>query len=90
VTVVLPIPEAPVTEQEQTDFEHECFFISPIGKEGSDERKRSDGVLEAVVKPAAGEFGLTALRADHITEGGHVTLQVLEHCSNAKRWPSPT
>lgn len=66
------------------DFEAECFFITPIGTEGSTERKRADGLLDAVVKPSADELGLTAIRADRIEEGGHITLQVLEHCANAK------
>jgi hypothetical protein len=28
-------------------LDEECFFIAPIGKEGSPERNRSDGVLLA-------------------------------------------
>lgn len=72
------------TEPLDVDFETECFFITPIGKEDSDERKRADGLLSAVIEPSAAELGLTAIRADKIEEGGHITLQVLEHCASAK------
>lgn len=68
----------------QVSFDEECFFITPIGKDDSPDRKRADGVLDAVIKPAATQLGLRPVRADMITEGGHVTLQVLEHCANAK------
>ena len=40
------------------DLEHECFFIAPIGDPGSEERKRSDGVLRFIVSKAAAELGL--------------------------------
>jgi hypothetical protein len=65
-------------------FDHECFFITPIGEEDSPERKRSDGLLQAVIEPCAKELGLETVRADKIEEGGHITLQVLDHCLNAK------
>lgn len=62
----------------------ECFFITPIGKEGSEERKRSDGVLEFIVSRAAQELSLTAVRADQIAEPGQITLQVIEHVLGAR------
>jgi hypothetical protein len=64
-------------------FEKECFFITPIGDEGSDTRRRADGVLEAIIEPAANAAGLTAVRADRIGEGGQVNLQVIEHVYRA-------
>ncbi len=63
--------------------EKECFFISPIGEEGSDVRKRADGVLNFVVRKAATELGLETVRADHISKPGHITLQVIEHVMQA-------
>jgi hypothetical protein len=65
-------------------LDSECFFITPIGDENSNERRRADGILAAVVAPAAEAHGLTAIRADQIAEGGNVTLQVIEHCIGAK------
>jgi hypothetical protein len=66
------------------ELETECFFITPIGKADSPVRKRADGMLRAVVEPAAEAVGLEAVRADKIEKGGHVTLQVLEHCAGAR------
>ncbi len=66
------------------EFERECFFITPIGLAGTSERKRADDTLRAIVEPSAEAAGLATVRADTIDEGGHITLQVLEHCINAK------
>lgn len=66
------------------DMEEECFFIAPIGSEGSTTRNRSDGVLEFIVQKAAQELGLTAVRGDQIAEPGQINLQVLDHILRAK------
>jgi hypothetical protein len=71
------VPSLPTLEQE-------CFFIAPIGKDGSEERNRSDGVLEFIVARAAQELGLRAVRADQLAEPGQITLQVIEHVLGAK------
>jgi hypothetical protein len=65
-------------------FEQECFFIAPIGDEGSPERNRSDGVLEFIVERAAAELGLTAVRSDQISEPGQITVQVIDHILHAR------
>jgi hypothetical protein len=65
-------------------FENECFFISPIGKEGTPERERNDGVRDLIVRPAAEELGLHAVRADEIGNPGQITTQVIDHVLNAK------
>jgi hypothetical protein len=62
----------------------ECFFIAPIGKEGTSERNRSDGILEFIVARAAEELGLTAIRGDQISEPGQITLQVIDHVLGAR------
>lgn len=62
----------------------ECFFISPIGQEGSPERIRSDAVLERIVGPAAADLGLQAVRGDRIAQPGEVTAQVIYHLSGAR------
>ncbi|GHH55282.1 hypothetical protein FHS35_003862 [Streptomyces umbrinus] len=66
------------------DMDAECFFIAPIGDEGSDVRNRSDGVLEFIVQKAAQELNLTAVRGDQIAEPGQINLQVLDHILRAK------
>ena len=66
------VPELPKLDKE-------CFFIAPIGAEGSEERHRSDGLLEFIVDRAAQELELTAVRADQIAEPGQITIQVIDH-----------
>ena len=65
-------------------LDEECFFIAPIGQEGSPERERSDGILEFIVDRAAHELNLTAIRADQIAEPGQITLQVIDHILGAR------
>lgn len=65
-------------------LDQECFVIAPIGDEGSEERRRSDGILNYIVRPAAEELGLTAVRADEIARPGSITLQVIEHVLEAQ------
>ena len=65
-------------------LDSECFFIAPIGKDGSPERKRSDAILKFIVARAAAELGLTAVRADQISEPGQITLQVIDHVLRAR------
>jgi hypothetical protein len=60
-----------------------CFVISPIGKEGSEIRHRSNKVLKHVITPVADECGYKAVRADNISEAGMITTQVLLHIVNA-------
>src|SRR5437870_4750918 len=65
-------------------YEDECFFIAPIGADGSDERQRSDGVLNYIVAPAVEKLGLEVIRADRIAKPGQITLQVIEHVLRAR------
>jgi hypothetical protein len=65
-------------------LEDECFFIAPIGSDGSPERMRSDGVLKFIVDRAAKELGLTAVRADQIADPGQITLQIIDHILGAR------
>lgn len=55
-----------------------CFFISPIGSEGSEVRKRADDVLNYIVKPALEEIGYKVERADESTEAGSISKSVIE------------
>jgi len=39
-----------------------CFVISPIGEEGSKERKHADRVMNEIIKPIVGDkFGYDSL-----------------------------
>lgn len=56
-----------------------CFVIAPIGDEGSEERRRSDQVLNHIIAPAAKECDYEAIRADKISEPGIITSQIIQH-----------
>lgn len=59
--------------------ERVCFVISPIGEAESETRKRSDQVFKHVIAPAVLELGYQAIRADHISEPGMITSQIIQH-----------
>ena len=56
-----------------------CFVIAPIGEQESDIRKRSDQVLEHIIRPAVESCGYKAVRADEIAEPGIITNQIIRH-----------
>jgi len=56
----------------------ECFFIAPIGDEGSKARERSNKVMEYVVKEAVSEYGYSVTRADQMDQPGSITNQVIQ------------
>ena len=60
-----------------------CFFIAPIGEPESETRKRSDQVLEHVIKPAVEVRGYSPVRADEMPEPGNITKQVIQHIVDA-------
>lgn len=70
--------------EELPSLDKQCFFIAPIGEEGSPSRDRSDGVLEFIVGRAAEELGLVAFRGDQIAQPGQITIQVLDHVLGAR------
>jgi hypothetical protein len=59
-----------------------CFVIAPIGEADSEIRKRSDQIFKHVITPTAAECGYDPLRADHISEPGMITSQVIQHIMN--------
>jgi hypothetical protein len=60
-----------------------CFVIAPIGEENSEIRKRADQIFKHVITPAAVECGYDSLRADHISEPGMITHQVIQFIMDA-------
>lgn len=69
---------------DKVDWSKICFFITPIGEEGSEERKHSDLFLTSLVEPALKEFDLKIVRADKIGSPGMITTQVLQHVMRAR------
>ena len=56
-----------------------CFVIAPIGDPGSETRRRSDQILNDVIKPVGKEGGYVTVRADVEGEPGLITHQVIQH-----------
>jgi hypothetical protein len=75
-----PAPERrSIITQEHATFETTCFYITPIGADGSEQRKHSDLFLGNIIEPALTAFGLRVVRADAIDKPGIITRQVIEY-----------
>jgi len=61
-----------------------CFFVTPIGDDGSTERKHADMMLKHLVEPVFTEFGIRVVRADKIGKSGLISQQIFEHVISAK------
>lgn len=66
------------------DWKSICFYITPIGSEGSEERKHADLFTSSLVQPALAELGLTLVRADNIGEPGMITSQIIEYLKRSR------
>jgi hypothetical protein len=66
------------------DFEQTCFYISPIGEEGSEHRIHANLFLGSLVEPALEQFNLKVVRADKIGKPGMITAQILEYILKSK------
>lgn len=66
------------------EYDTACFYVSPIGDEGSEQRKHADLFMGSLVEPALAEFGLRLVRADKIGEPGMITGQIIEHLIRSK------
>jgi len=66
--------------QSQTDLgtEKTCFIIAPIGPPESSTRKRSDDLIEYIIKPVVEALHYTPIRADKIAESGMIGKQVIQ------------
>ena len=56
-----------------------CFYITPIGADGSEQRKHADLFMEHLVVPAVEGLGLRVVRSDTIDAVGMITSQIIEH-----------
>lgn len=77
-------PEAAVeagiqkVEKSKKSWKNTCFVIAPIDQEGSEQRKHSDMLLEALIRRAL-DRDWEVIRADQITAPGMISGQVVEH-----------
>lgn len=72
------------TKDDNVPYDKICFYITPIGAEGSEQRKHSDMLLECVVAPVLDEFGMKPVRADQIDKPGIITNQILDYIIKSK------
>lgn len=54
-----------------------CFFITPIGKEKSEERKRSDNLL-VIIQEILELYQYEFIRADSYSKTGNITRQIVQ------------
>jgi hypothetical protein len=81
------VVRAPVTNAAppaNTQYEQVCFYISPIGDDGSEHRIHSDLFLGSLIEPALEEFKLKVVRADKIGKPGMITAQIIEYILKSK------
>jgi predicted nucleotide-binding protein len=55
-----------------------CFVIAPIGAEGSEVRRYSEGIYAQVLLPLLASYGYEVVRADKLTRPGSITEQIVE------------
>ncbi len=71
-------------EVSEQQWDKICFYISPIGEEGSEHRSHADLFLGSIVEPALEEFKLKVIRADKIGKAGMITAQILGYIIKSK------
>jgi len=55
---------------------HKVFVACPIGSDDSEERRRSDQLLEHIISPVAEDLNCQVTRADNIAMPGKITHQI--------------
>ena len=54
-----------------------CFIITPIGSDNSPIRRKTDGLLNNVIKPICAELNYKAIPAQEIDNSGSITNQII-------------
>jgi len=73
-------------DQDSANDNRTCFVIAPIGDERSSTRRRTDGLLDEVIRPVVGEdgIGLDVTAAHELPKPGSITKQVVQHLLSAE------
>ena len=56
-----------------------CFIISPLGLDDSETRRKADGLINSVLKPALISEGFNVIAPHEIDTPGSITRQVIQH-----------
>lgn len=83
-TPIIPRSSNSIITADHAQFESTCFYIAPIGDEGSDARKHSDLFLGSIVEPAMEPFQLAVVRADSIDKPGIITRQIIDYIMRSR------
>lgn len=83
-----PLDEQSLDVQSQgaasAEWDKLCFYVTPIGDEGTDVRRHADMMLKHLIEPVVSAVGLKTIRADKIEKSGLITQQVLEHLAYSR------
>jgi hypothetical protein len=82
--VIAPTDSVGAQAEPSDDFSKICFYITPIGDVGSEQRRHADFMMEYIIVPAIKEFGLKVVRADQMSKPGMIGKQVIEHILKSK------
>ena len=63
-------------------MDKKCFIITPIGRENSDSRRATDGLIKTVLRPVLAELGYEAAASHEMSTPGSITRQVIERLLN--------
>ncbi len=73
-----PTPKVGIPAKENGDKkETKCFIIAPIGDELSEIRRKSDGLIDAVLKPVLRDFFNIVIAPLDLQQPGSITTQVV-------------
>jgi len=67
-----------------TKWDTICFYVTPIGDEGTETRNHCDPFKNHLVEPAMKELGLTVVRSDEIGTPGIIATAIMEHIKRCK------
>lgn len=59
-----------------------CFIITPIGNEGSEIRKKADGIIDAVIEPVLNDLDFDILIPHKMNNPGSITTQIIDQILN--------
>ena len=61
-----------------------CFIITPIGDDNSIIRRKTDGLINNVIRPVCEKLNFKAIPAHEIDKPGSITSQVIQYIMNSK------
>ena len=71
------------TEKQEKTQQKSCFIITPIGGDNSEIRRKTDGLIGAIIRPVLNELGYKPVIPHEMTRPGSITDQVIYSILNA-------